>query len=112
VRYLVVALRSFAKVETFLFQVQKMEPAIAACAGTHVAWPTFNRSAGGERRCDVARLSDNPDRNRSPAEQDKHDLFGLMAEPPARLEDIFDSPVIRQHIGELIVSAIRKSELS
>lgn len=58
----------------------------------------------------MARLWDNPDRDFS-AGHDKinQDLFRLMAEPPARLEDVFDSPAVREYIGRLIVSAIRKS---
>jgi hypothetical protein len=58
----------------------------------------------------MARLLDNTDRDFS-AGHDKTDpdLFRLMAEPPARLEDVFDSPAVREHIGRLIVSAIRNS---
>ena len=57
----------------------------------------------------MARHTENPDRNFS-ADYDKAELHRLMAEPPARLEDLFDSPVIREHVAKLIVDAIRKSE--
>jgi len=55
----------------------------------------------------MALLSMNP--NHDEAERELH---RLMAEPPARLEDVFDTPAIRRHIGELIVNAMRKSEWS
>lgn len=38
------------------------------------------------------------------------DLFRLMSKPPARLEDVFDSQAVREHIAKLIVNAIRQSE--
>jgi hypothetical protein len=58
----------------------------------------------------MARLSENPDRDFS-ADYDKAepDLFRLLAEPPARLEDVFDNQAIREHVGRLIVNAMRKS---
>jgi hypothetical protein len=59
----------------------------------------------------MARLSENPDRDFSAGcDKAKPDLFRLMAEPPASLEKLFESPAIREHIGRLIVSAMRKSE--
>jgi hypothetical protein len=58
----------------------------------------------------MTRLSENPVGDLSAGHEGERDLYRLMAEPPARLEDVFDSPAIRQHIGDLIVNAIRKSE--
>ncbi len=58
----------------------------------------------------MARLSENPDRDFS-AGDDKFefDLLRLLKEPPARLEDLFDTPAIRDHVGKLIAAAISKS---
>ena len=55
----------------------------------------------------MALLSKNPNHNEA-----ERELYRLMAEPPARLEDVFDTPAIRRHIGELIVNSMRKSEWS
>jgi hypothetical protein len=58
----------------------------------------------------MARQLENPDRDFSAGyDEAEPDLFRLLAEPPARLEDVFDNPAIRQHVARLIVSAIRKS---
>jgi hypothetical protein len=58
----------------------------------------------------MARLSENPDRDFS-AGYDKagSDLHRLLNEPPARLEDVFNTPAIREYVGKLIADAIRKS---
>ncbi len=59
----------------------------------------------------MARLSENPDRDFSAGyEEPKSDLYRLLDEPPARLEDLFDTPAIREHVGKLIASAISKSD--
>ena len=59
----------------------------------------------------MARLSENPDRNFSTGDDKSgFDVRRLLvAEPPARLEDLFDSPTIRKHVGKLIADAVRKS---
>ena len=58
----------------------------------------------------MARLSENPDRNFSTGDdKSEFDVCRLLAEAPARLEDLFDSPAIRKHVGKLIADAVRKS---
>jgi hypothetical protein len=56
----------------------------------------------------MAHLSENPERNYSAGDDESinRDLDRLMAEPAARLEDLFDNPAIREHVGKLIVKAI------
>jgi hypothetical protein len=58
----------------------------------------------------MARLSENPDRDFSAGyDKAESDVHRLLAEPPARLEDVFDSPAIREYVGKLIANTIRKS---
>jgi hypothetical protein len=61
----------------------------------------------------MARQMENSNRNFS-ADHDtaEVELRRLMVEPPARLEDLFDNPVIREHVAKLIVNAIRRSDWS
>jgi hypothetical protein len=56
----------------------------------------------------MARLSENPDRDFS-AGYVRTDLYRLLDAPPAKLEDVFDTPAIREYIGNLIADAIRKA---
>ena len=47
----------------------------------------------------MTRLLENPVGDLSVGHEGERDLYRLMAEPPARLEDVFDRPAIRRHIG-------------
>ena len=58
----------------------------------------------------MARLSTNPDRDFSAGYgKAEPDLDRWQAEPPLPLDDLFNDPVIRERIGQLIGSAMRRS---
>ena len=57
----------------------------------------------------MAPLSSNPDRDCSAGYgKAEPELDRLMAEPPATLDDLFNDPVIRRRVGELIGIAMRQ----
>jgi len=58
----------------------------------------------------MPRVPDNPDRNFSTSDVvDDFVLEDLFASPPPRLDELFDDPIVRRRVGELISMAMNRS---
>ena len=59
----------------------------------------------------MARLSENPDRDFCAGYgKVEKDLYRLLSELPAKLEELFDNPVVSERVGRLIANAMHKSD--